>query len=191
MESHDGERTAFPWFFLLIGWVGEDSASLKPFCEDLVSRADEYHLLVYFLPIISYEQRPGALLAPGSATFLVQGLFLQPPQGHQSPWEPWAESKEECPYGSGSSDWREAFSLHPTAGSGIAMPCGDLVPNPRSGFCSKDLEQWEEVLRERAGKSWYHPRGAHSCCPCFSEEPLQGKGGNTLVAVAWCALKVS
>lgn len=35
----------FPLAFLLIWWAGTDSASLKPFCKDLVLRAGEYHLL--------------------------------------------------------------------------------------------------------------------------------------------------
>lgn len=58
--------------------VGEESASLKPFCKDLVLKAGEYHLLACFILIISYVLLPGTPLVPGSVTFLAQGLFLQP-----------------------------------------------------------------------------------------------------------------
>ena len=73
-------------------------------------------------------------------------------------------------------------------GSGVAMPWGQLVPNPHTEFCNKSLEQWEEVLGERSIKNWsccgpvgwYHPRGAHSRCPCIFEELCKGRG-----AVPW------
>lgn len=58
--------------------VGEESASLKPFCKDLMLKAGEYHLLACFILIISYVLLPGTPLVPGSVTFLAQGLFLQP-----------------------------------------------------------------------------------------------------------------
>lgn len=79
VENHRGERTA-GWLslgLLAMGRVREESASLKPFCKDLVLKAGEYHLLACFL-LISYVLLPGTPIAPGSATFPVRGLFLQP-----------------------------------------------------------------------------------------------------------------
>lgn len=116
-------------------------------------RDDEYHLLAYFLSIISYVQLPGSPLVPGSVIFLVQGLFLQPSPG--APVTLRALSREQ----GGMPSWftllrsREAFSLHTAVGSGVAIPGGDLVPNPHGGFCSRHLAQWEEVLGERTSKS--------------------------------------
>lgn len=150
---------SFPLAFLLIGWVGGESASLKPFCKDLVLRADENHLLAYFLPIISYMQLPGAPLAPGSAPFLVQGLFLQPAPGASVTLRALRREQGGMPSLFRFLRWRKASALHWAVGSGIACPVGTWSQTLIVGFAASTWCNGTESLGRGLARADTPPEG--------------------------------